>query len=131
MIINDETKANAQATLDYILMNPENHDQSTWVGQTENFNWDEYESQNGYTESNMCGTTMCAAGTILYLKMGMDGLNLGSSFSSHAAPYFGLENVAEINAIFLNMSEYNVVMQLTALANGDEKKFWDFAEDAS
>lgn len=130
MIINEETKANAQATLDYILMNPEKHNQSNWVGHHSDFDWNDFDV-NGYTDENICGTTMCAAGTIIMLRHGVDGLNAGGAWTERAAPFFGFESESETDAMFYNMSEEKVIMQLTALANGDEKKFWENVESAS
>lgn len=133
MIVNEETKANAQAVLDYIHAHPEKHSQSNWVGNKQGggYFWRYFDSE--ITETNVvCGTTMCAAGTAIYLFEGVAGLNavgnppvgaLYKSWSQAAGHYFGFENSEESDKLFFRMNEEQVVDMLSALANGDLDKF--------
>jgi hypothetical protein len=133
MIINETTKANAQAVLDYIEQHPEKHDQGNWFG--ENVTMNDGETGNlsyGYGEEidpNVCGTTMCIAGTALWLKAGMPNKIVIPDFpDQEAAPWLGLESEEETHALFYNMDENAAVNMLRGMANGDEHKFWEFAE---
>lgn len=115
-----ETRAHAQAVLDYIEEHPEKHDQSNWVMN--------YES--GLSE-NMCGTTMCVAGTSVYLTDGFDGLvhhHIYGGWSDAAAKNLGL-SIDESLALFFMMDNQNAVEMLRAVADGNSEKFWELAEE--
>lgn len=140
MRVTDETKANAQAVLDYILAHPEKHSQRHVVGLMDS-SWNFFllpssgESVEDIvlTEENFCGTTMCIAGTVIFLNQGIDALNrLGKPViiddESHTdweivgAEYLGLD-LDEADSIFFEMSNSRAIDLLIAIANGDEEKF--------
>lgn len=66
MKVTEQTKGIARAVLDYIAVYPERHDQSNWL------------AENGHelyadavTPENICNTTMCAAGTAVFVSRTM------------------------------------------------------------
>jgi hypothetical protein len=133
MIINEDTKAMAQAVVDYIESHPDKHEQASWFGKK--FTGPDGEEDNmgfAYEQTvspTACGTTMCVAGTALWLDAGMPDKIVIPTFPDElAAPLLGL-NEEEAYALFFNMDESRALDMLRALANGDEHKFWSFAEE--
>lgn len=137
MIVTEETKATAQAVLDYLIMNPEKHDQTAWAGithDTEDFPTYFWSTHNEATEENLCGTTMCVAGTAVYLSDGIEGLNacgqgaIGGTNATQetwvrrGAELLGLDMV-EANVLFFTLDNDKAIDMLVAVANGDEDKF--------
>lgn len=115
-----ETRAHAQAVLDYIEEHPEKHSQSDWVI---------HDDDSGLSE-NMCGTTMCVAGTSVYLADGFDGLvhhYRYGGWSDAAAKNLGL-SIDESSALFFMMDNRNAVEMLRAVADGNSEKFWELAD---
>jgi hypothetical protein len=119
-----ETKQHAQEVLDFLEHNNEGveHDQTTWFSGSEDPN-------------NICGTTMCVAGTSVYLKEGLHGLldaeesDLEHGFMVRAASNLGL-TAAEDVKLFLCMNEEAAKDMLRAVTSGDEKKFDEIYEDS-
>jgi hypothetical protein len=113
-----ETMQHAQEIIDYLAENPEQHSQSAY--------W------NGYSlgiKNTVCGTTMCVAGTSVFLKEGVDGLvnscdseDYDDSFSKKAERYLGL-NSSEAYDLFYTFHREKALEMLRAVANGDEVKF--------
>ena len=138
MIVTEETKAQAQAALDYIHAHPEKHAQNHWVGINKGNAITYFWMDNlNVTEENLCGTTMCVAGTLVYLNEGVDGLNrlhhntmgvvdendvVVNGWIVTGAKYLGLTS-QEAYSLFFEMDEAKAVDMLTAIANGDEVKF--------
>jgi hypothetical protein len=115
MISTPETRKVAQDALDYIIANPEQHSQHTWCS----------DNPTLLPEStNMCGTTMCIAGTVAYVTGGVRALVEGYyyGFLNLAEGLLGL-NSEESNSIFYNMNDSSAIDQLNAIAQGDEVKF--------
>lgn len=117
-----ETRETAQAALDYIEAHPEQHEQNNWwtVAGADRFPADSY---------NICDTTMCVAGTAVWVKEGMDGmrrcaLGIGTGFEKSGREYLGL-SVREADALFYRAGNEEAVSMLRAIANGDEDKFWE------
>lgn len=105
-----ETRAHAQEILDYIHANPEKHDQAYFF--TGN--------------PNMCGTTMCIAGTSVFLKNAktFDDMPMGA-FADKAAANLGL-SMAESEVVFFEMDEERAIQKLKKVVVGEEFSKEDF-----
>jgi hypothetical protein len=124
-----DTRAVAQRALDYIAEHPKQHRQANWVGVD-----GVYAGWSGIGDFNMCDTTMCIAGTVVYNEEGFDGIkrmlrrDIHSDWIGVGAAYLGLDR-GEAEAIFIYQDEEKVINQLRAIAEGDETKFWEFSEE--
>lgn len=121
---------NAQLVLDYLIENPEKHDQREWVTDSDG------EYPRGFAEPNFCGSTMCAAGAAVWLMKGnpffsqvinspnfidVDGEHL-DKWTHHGSQALGIDyNVGD--ALFNTMDKSKALDLLTALANDDLDKF--------
>lgn len=110
MKVTPETQALAQNILDFIHEYPEKHSQETFFG------------------DRGCGTTMCIAGTALYLTYGISTLqefsgselyDLDDSISGSAGELLGLETSHEIDHIFYEMNPEEAIQKLKHLVTGD------------
>lgn len=123
MIVTQDTKRIAQQALDYILEHPERHDQSAWVM------WPEMDRLGllDYTgsETPLCNTTMCVAGTVQWQQEGMVAVN---DCDKVAGNYLGLSE-SEYCALFFDTNNDMAVRALTAIANGDKTKFRELLND--
>lgn len=108
----------AQGILDYIEMFPDRHEQTNWV------------TVDGYTvqaprrteKENMCNTTMCAAGTAVYLSRPFSEFQkFDGSFATEGRELLGLTH-PEADDLFYSNNE-TAVKLLGALAEGDKEKF--------
>lgn len=140
-----ETRQNAQAVLDYLEKNPNQHRQ--------NFFWAPKDQPQTLTdeaqaewisrldelkkpiEHNVCDTTMCIAGTAVFLNEGIPGLVScisaeyeDVSFINKGADYLGLDD-SEAQELFYTMSEQSALDALRAVAEGNEDKFWEVMEN--
>lgn len=123
MNVTEETKEHAQHILNYITMFPERHEQSTWVEVPIGIYRDDL------TEDNFCGTTMCIAGTSVFLTEGVEGLRRPTSdFEDIAAERLGLSSV-EAHDLFYNTDNDTAKVMLKAIVDGDEDAFWNGYED--
>lgn len=125
--------------LDYLLTHPDVHDQTSWCQDDEAF-LDE--------EDNLCGTTMCIAGTAAFLSGRMvfrkrfgelsavcdgvplmeraDGFNsrgeqvadCGEWFEEVGAEYLGLDR-SQAHDLFMNMDDDDALHTLKEYANGE------------
>jgi len=125
MFSNESTRETAQRVLDFINANPAVHRQTTYFGDRVN------------TE-NYCGTTMCVAGTALYVEYGINSPmsfyehpvfgrrgndHTGNSYAKVAGPLLGFENADESDAIFYEMDNERAVQKLKHLVTGDLMAF--------
>lgn len=118
MKVTEATKAHAQDILDYIEMFPEKHQQDNWY-----FNEENYRNETPITEKNFCGTTMCVAGTSVYLTEGLNAFKKHvTDIENDAARNLGLDD-GDSGLLFYTMSESKALMMLEAVAAGDEEKF--------
>ena len=129
MNVTEETKAHAQEILDYLRANPEKHDQTSWFDTgLDDKDGDPVEF---VTDDNFCGTTMCVAGTSVWLKGGISKLNeysrLDVLFEHEGACNLGLNN-REAEALFFGAGNSEALDLLSAVAAGDEAKFGEIAE---
>lgn len=104
----EETRARAQAVLDYIHDNPERHEQGDWCSTKD-------------SPDNMCGTTMCIAGTALFLHHGslqwyFDGMG---NFSERAGELLGLDWI-ERDVLFYQMNNEKAVQLLKKVVVGED-----------
>lgn len=81
-----EQRANAQAVLDYFIAHPERHDQREW--------WRfgglvEPVKEVEKVPENLCKTTMCVAGTVMFQHYGPFGLGLFSDAEDAAVKEAG------------------------------------------
>lgn len=130
MQVTEETKQHAQEVLDYILEHPKQHNQKQW--------WD---TKNlplfptvEFVEENICNTTMCAAGTSVFLKQGVQGL-IKCDTDVDTFIFVGAKNLGldedEAQLLFLDtamlddlsISNETAVNMLRAVASGDADKF--------
>lgn len=124
MNVTKETKAIAQGVLNYIEAFPERHDQGSWVKSPAR-------DERGYqvvTHETLCDTTMCIAGTAIFLTKGIEEFNdyysSGARWHRDGAEVLGLL-LHEAMALF---NEYDEVVALDALrhiAGGDVNGFYD------
>lgn len=116
MNITPETQAMAQRVLDYIHEHPEQHDQKQFFG-----------------ASYDCGTTMCIAGTALFLEYGIQSdsafyqRDFGLTFTDVAGPLLGLDE-NEADDLFYKMDNEIAVQMLKCIIAGDEYGFRAYAE---
>ena len=122
---NAETQATAQAVLDYILMNPEKHDQSLWV-----------KDANGWAPTpeqfDSCGTTMCVAGTAAWLTRSEEDFKElvrngyiereSTGWERAGAEALGLDYM-QAAQLFFTMDNEVALDMLRAVACGDPDKF--------
>ena len=126
---NELHRAAAQDVLDYFKKYPERHDQGAWYDIDEEAlpnNWDEEESLAEYVPQNICKTTMCAAGTVMWQRHGVVGLKMfdvDNRFAQReAARLLGLE-WNDANQLFHTMNEETVKKVLKRIAKG-KKNIW-------
>lgn len=116
MIVTEETKKAAQDVLDYIVENPGRHDQRYFVADGSSFQFDD----------NVCGTTMCIAGTAVFVTEGVNVLRectFGAlDFEIEGARILGLD-WDEANMLFYTMDNNVAVDMTNAIAQGDAEKF--------
>lgn len=108
-----------------------NHDQDDWVGR--DFNPDTSISQvnvNG-VEMNVCNTTLCAAGTAVFLGTPLDSFKLmarrrnDAEWQTRGGELLGLD-YDESHFLFYMASEKNAKRLMRAIASGKQSK-WDKA----
>lgn len=125
-----KTREVAQKVVDYIAEHPQEHSQSLF-----------WAPANEYTEitqvENICDTTMCVAGTAVYITDGLEGMFASLynrrhptlSFAGRGASLLGLNKV-EADSLFYCMDDAAAVDAVRALAQGDQEKFWEAIENA-
>ena len=115
MKVTPETQAHAQEILDYHMMNPGLHDQDSWFETPDN--------KGRVTEENVCGTTMCIAGTSVFLKEGIEGLNNAHGrYVEKGQSNLGLA-YEEANDLFYDTTNEQSMDAVRAIAAGDPVKF--------
>ncbi len=123
MQVTEATKAHAQAIVDYIIENPEKHDQRLW--------WmDNEKSPINGSDFNFCDTTMCIAGTSVFIEGGVEALIEQSQIGDWeiaAAPNLGLTD-REASYLFYCMDNDLAVDAVNAIAQGDVDKFYEILE---
>lgn len=129
MIVTEGTKAMAQDVVDYIVENPERHNQANWVVSVDDGTQHQVvDAIKKVKEEGVCGTTMCIAGTAIYLKYGVEGLVRAGDprstlhFEHVGAALLGLDD-EESRALFFEMDNDKAIDATVAIANGDEDKF--------
>lgn len=116
MNITPETQTMAQRVLDYIHEHPEAHDQKQF-----------------FNDTASCGTTMCIAGTALFLEYGIQSdyeffdRNFEGSFTNVAGRLLGLTDY-EAEDLFYKMNNEIAVQMLKCIITGDEEGFKAYAE---
>ena len=120
----------AQDILDYIDTHPQEHNQFSWAeaGSAES---------SRLSEDEFCGTTMCIAGTSVFLNEGNKGLfmrdrwltslELRSGIDRKAAKNLGLDTY-QAWSLFYQWNESVALDLLRCVAAGDEKKFQDVVD---
>lgn len=128
MNVTEETKAHAQEIFDYLTQHPEKHDQDSWYDTKGEANFDDIQE---ITEDNFCGTTMCVAGTSVWLKGGIALMNEFSDMCELNFQNAGAENLGldenEAYALFYGAGNSQALDLVAAIAAGDEAKFHDIA----
>ena len=109
-----ETQAHAQEILDYHMIHPGLHDQDSWF-QTP-------DDKSMVTEDNVCGTTMCIAGTSVFLKEGINGLNSRGGYLERGRVNLGL-TYEEADDLFYETTNEQSMDAVRAIAAGDAVKF--------
>lgn len=131
-------RQHAQDILDYIKAHPEEHEQYSWVQDPNDI------SPSASPETG-CGTTMCLAGTSVFLTEGPRGLKkIYTEIANNEVAYLmqetddlideddifvqkGADNLGldyhEANELFTIMSNETAVNAMQALADGDMATF--------
>lgn len=117
MEINEQTQARAQAAFDFLSQNPKNHNQQWYISGA---------TDVPLTEENLCGTTMCVAGTVEWQA---HGYVTDFAFSA-GAMLLGLK-YNEAENLFYASNNDEALDMLSAIANGDESKFYALAREAT
>lgn len=111
MIVTNETKALAQEVVDFIMANPERHNQQSWFG------------------SAHCGTTMCIAGTVAMFELDVNSIKdfrlatQNESILDFAGERLGLSH-AEAHSLFFTRDNRVAFDAVNAIAQGDMDKFY-------
>ena len=108
MKVTEKTKLFARKALKYIEQHPEQHNQQTWIRGD---------------KPGHCGTTMCVAGTVNFLKNGLDAIHKGSHSEGRLA--LGLSS-GEAEVLFYEMDEERAVNKLRKVASGEQFTEEDF-----
>lgn len=126
-----EARANACRVLDYFEKFPDMHKQSSWFAVDGTFTANYYaESVEVDPDANVCNTSMCAAGTVMWLNEGAKGLTYfdGAGVDDveagikRARKYLGL-NEAQANALFVETTDAEAKAILTRIADGKKDIF--------
>jgi len=122
------TRRIAQGVLDYIKAHPNNHDQESWFHHKDAFG-----QYTNPTEENICDTTMCVAGTAIFLQHGVRALidpstTPGGDYEEEGGRLLGL-NSHEQSLLFLDSTNEQAVDLLEAVVAGDETLFKAISED--
>ena len=118
-----ETRATARAALDYIEANPEKHRQADFYMVHDDDGQPVYVGQGrNVSEQNWCNTTMCVAGTAVFIDGGIEALRDCDDFDHKGAELLGLD-FYEGSKLFYTMDESAAVEMLKAVAEGDEARF--------
>lgn len=116
-----ETRATARATLDYIAANPEKHKQADFYMVHGDDGMPQFGDRN-LTEQTWCNTTMCVAGTAVFVDGGLEALRNCEDFDTEGADLLGLD-FYEGSKLFYVMDESAAVAMMEAVAEGDEARF--------
>ena len=124
MHVTDSTKEQALMILDFIDNGPVNHEQASW--------WSipgvDIASADVLKTANICGTTMCVAGTQRFLEGGVEALveltkpDTNEKAKQKAGAALGLDT-HEYKWLFLDTSTRTAREALEAIAEGDKDKF--------
>lgn len=124
MIVTEETKAAAQAVVDYLTVYPERHEQSTvWGDEDGNEITSKADEQ---CPDDICGTTLCIAGTTLFLDGGIEAVKetvRKNTWITDAGAKLGLD-WGEAYELFHTWDEQKAFDATVAIANGDQDKFY-------
>jgi len=135
MQVTDETKSLAQEIVDYFHTYPERHEQDTWVFLHDGKDDEVYLPVEEYlTEANVCNTTMCIAGSAVFLTRPLSEFK--KFYSTPGEDYdweivggrlLGLES-NEAFWLFYDTNNATAIDAVTAIANGDVDKFTHLME---
>lgn len=114
----------AQDIIDFFIENPEKHAQSSVCGD----GLTQLEKMDNIPD-DLCGTTLCIAGSAVYLNEGLEGLKKlvraeYTGWDTKAAELLGL-NPYESHLLFYTMDNQRAFDATNAIANGDAEKFQD------
>lgn len=127
MQVTEETKALAQQISDYFLVYPERHEQDTWVWLGDNDGETYLRVEEELTEQNVCNTTMCIAGSAVFMTRSLDEFkkfhaNAAHTYDNEAGKLLGL-NLREGQWLFYETNNEEALDAVRAIANGDVDKF--------
>lgn len=122
MQVTEDTKGLARAILDYIHTYPERHNQNNWIELD-----GELDTADMVNETNICQTTMCVAGTAVYLSRPLNEFRrYKGDWETDGGQLLGL-NWDEGDSLFYANNE-SALSLLEAVAEGDEDKFNEIRE---
>lgn len=127
MIVTEETKSVAQGILDYFILYPERHKQAMWIADNNSGDYFFRGGRDAVSEENLCDTTLCVAGSAVYVSQGVEGLNaIGSepapNWEHYGAEALGLDEI-EGGYLFFCWDEEKAIDAVRAIAAGDVDKF--------
>lgn len=110
MRVTEDTKKYARKALAYIEKHPEQHDQGHWIERGEAF----------AALPGDCGTTMCVAGTVNFLKNGpLEAYSLRHQSEYIARDLLGL-SLGEVEVLFYEMDKDRALAKLRKVAAGEQ-----------
>lgn len=125
-----ETRMNALRVLDYFREHPERHSQGSWFNVNIGEGWN-YNRNVEKVEKNLCSTTMCVAGTVVWQQEGVEGLSMFSTghpnenrnkAERRAAKYLGIDKSAAY-VLFIETDDDEAVEVLRRIADGKKNIF--------
>lgn len=117
-------KEQAQAVLDYFEKFPQYHDQGAWfsvdgIGE-------DYEEVKVKPEKNVCNTTMCVAGNVIFNNYGPFGLHMFEvdevTASNEAAGLLGISE-DEADVLFTEVSDEDALRVVKNISKGEKNIF--------
>lgn len=123
MEITAEAQELAGKILDYIEEHPEQHNQKYWVRNARFGDRDDAPTAlRKAKEVNFCGTTMCIAGTAVFLGIPEENWDKVDSVEHTARELLGIDEYDDAHHLFYSDDETSKRL-IRAMAEGDEAEF--------
>jgi hypothetical protein len=124
MKVTNDSMSNAGAIVAWHVLHPGHHEQESVISKDGYESLDEIDFKS-LKDGNICGTTMCIAGTAVYLAEGAKALKRAmknDTWVADGAEALGLD-VHEAYKLFHVMDNEVAMRATAAIAVGDEKEF--------
>lgn len=125
MQVTKETMAVAAGVVNYIETYPERHSQSSWFRLA--LGGSNTEKTTLVTEDNLCDTTMCIAGTAVFLTFTIEEFkewdkDLEAHWEARGGELLGLDS-SEASWLFYDCTNEEALKAVKAIAEGSQEKF--------